>query len=86
MNDKTETKQFGIHFGALSDSISKQLEKQGLKFNAKEVDQFQNDLDAIQRLRFRSILTDTTSSKCFEKLYKKILTHITKTNKLKVVK
>jgi len=83
MNDKTEIRQFGLSFGALADPISEQIRKQGLKFNDKEVEQFQSDLDAIHRLRFRSILIDSVASKCFDKLYKKILSHVKKANKLK---
>lgn len=78
-----ENKQFGLHFGALSDPISKQIEAQGFKFKKEEVQQFQEYADAIVLLRIGGLLADSHADKIKAKLYKQIVSHIKKTNKLK---
>lgn len=95
MNDKinsTETNNtnsnitFGIHFGALSEPIHKQLKNQGLKFDETQVKNFERQLEAITILRFSNLLPDSIATKVFDKLYKRIQTHVCKVNKLKIVK
>lgn len=76
-------REFGIHFGALADPISTQIEKQGFKFSKEKVAQFEAYIDAIHTLRFASLLNDSDSDKVIKKLYKQIVTHVTKVNKLK---
>lgn len=82
----TESKQIGLGFGIMSDSISKQLKDQGFKFNAKKVKIFEQEVEAINRLRFGSnLLTDSMVNKIIPKLYKKIVSHVVKENSLTVV-
>ena len=75
-----EQKKFGIHFGAMSDPISKQLKAQKLKFDVETVKHFQKDIDAIIRVRIRGILGDSIYVKAQDKLFKNITKHIQKLN------
>lgn len=70
-----------IHFGALCDPIAVQIKKQGFKFDKKQVSVFQKKADAIILLRFDNILIDSAATKCQNKLFKKIITHVKKSNK-----
>jgi hypothetical protein len=82
----SENKKIGIGFGVLSDPISKQLKTQGFKFDAKKVKIFEDEMEAINVLRFGSnLLTDSMVDKIIPKLYKKIVAHVAKENKLSVV-
>lgn len=79
-------KQLGIHFGALADPISQQLKKQGFKYKKEDVMHFEKQLDAITRLKFASLISDSIATKAYQKLYKSIEKHIIKENKLSLVK
>lgn len=74
------SKTLGLYFGALSDSLEDQLTKQGFNFDKKEVDHFQQDIDALNRLRIRGYIIDSQIDKISQKLFNKIKSHITKTN------
>jgi L-serine deaminase len=76
-------KTLGIHFGALSDPIADQLKNQNLKFDEKEVYQFQQDAEALTRLRIRGYIADSVVDKINQKLYNKIESHVCKINNLK---
>lgn len=78
-----ENKQFGIHFGFMSDSLRVQLHKQGFKSDPIEVKAFQQDLDSVLSLHLRGILVDSQRSKCLDRLYKKVRSHVEKKNKMK---
>lgn len=65
-------KEFGIHFGALAEPISKQLKEQGFKFDAQQIRYFEKQVDAITRLRFADLIPDTVAAKAFNKVYKRI--------------
>lgn len=83
----TENRQIGIHFGALADPLSKQLDSQGFKFNKNKIECFEAEIDAINTLRFGSgLLTDSMVDKMIPKLYKKIVAHVAKENKLQIKK
>lgn len=86
--EEQANKQIGLSFGALSDRIGEQLRKQGFKFNEKKIASFENELNAIQTLRFgiSGLLTDSMVDKIVAKLYKKIVAHVANENKLKVLK
>ena len=77
-------KQIGLSFGCLSESISTQLNKQGFKYDAKKVSAFEKQADAINHLRF-GLLTDSMADIIIKKLYKQIVQHVAKENKLKEV-
>lgn len=77
----------GLSYGILSDPLSKQIDKQGLKYDKKKMDIFQNELNAINTLRFgSSLLTDSMVDKILPKLHNKILAHVAKANGQKVLK
>ncbi len=80
------TKKIGLGFGVLSDPISKQLKKQGSKYNVEKVKGFEKQVDALLTLRFSDLLTDSMMNKIVPKLYKKIVDHVAKENKLVVKK
>lgn len=71
---------FGIHFGALSQPIGKQILGQGLKFNKKNISAFEKEMNAIHRLRFADLITDSIAKKAFGKLYKNIVKHVSTEN------
>ncbi len=80
-------KQIGLGFGVMSPPISKQLKQQGFKFNKEKIKGFENEVHAINTLRFGSnLLTDSIIDKIVPKLYKKIVAHVAKENKLVIGK
>lgn len=79
-------KTFGIHFGALCEPISKQIEAQGLKYDKRQIAIFEKHVDYITTLRFADLLTDSIYDKINQKLFNQIRTHVIKENKLKVAK
>lgn len=85
MENKTVTtqsvKQFGVHFGATSDKLSKQIKKQGFKYDENTVDHFEQDAAALNRLRIRGYLTDSATDSATKKLFNKIKKHISDFNK-----
>ncbi len=81
-----ENKNIGIGFGILAEPLAKQLKKQGFKFNVEKIKYFEREREAINTLRFGSnLLTDSMVDKIIPKLYKKIIAHVAKENKLKIV-
>jgi SpoU rRNA methylase family enzyme len=79
-------KSVGIYFGVFSDPLNTQLKKQGFKYNEKRVTEFEKQRDAINVLRFSDLLTDGMTDKICKKLHSKIVSHVAKENKMKVVK
>lgn len=71
-----------IAFGAISPSLAEQLEIEGFDFNTETVEHLQKDLDAINRLRIRSVITGSESTKAYTRLNKAIITHIREQNNL----
>jgi hypothetical protein len=69
-------KTLNVHFGALSDPIAKQVKTQGFSFDGKQMLSFQEQSDAILRLRFANILTDSMMDKAHAKLFKFIKQHV----------
>ncbi len=81
-----ENKKIGLSFGVLSPSLRKQLKEQGFKYDSEIIRNFEQELDAVNRLRFGSgLLTDSMVDKIIPKLYKKIITHVAKKNKLRIL-
>jgi len=81
-----QSKNVGISFGVMAVKLSSQLEKQGFKFNEKQVTIFQKEMDCVNQLRFHShLLTDSMVDKCFQKLHKVIVAHVAKENGMKVL-
>jgi hypothetical protein len=82
-----ENKNVGLSYGVLSDSLSKQLDKQGLKYDKKKIELFEREREAINTLRFGSnLLTDSIIDKILPKLHKKIISHVAEVNGVKVIK
>jgi len=76
--------QFGLHFGALADDLSDQIKSQGFKFDEKQIKAFQDNVDSLLKLRFADLVNDSQHEKIQRKLYKRIVSHVCKINKLKV--
>jgi hypothetical protein len=72
MKKETEENKIGIRFGALCDSISKQVKDQGLKIPKNSAAHFQKDADAIIRLKFRGIISEGEANSAMIRLVKKI--------------
>lgn len=76
--------QIGLHFGALAEGVASQLKQQKFKYDSKEVEHFQMCVNALLRLRFADLITDQQHEKIQMRLYRKIVSHVCKVNKLKV--
>ncbi len=86
METQQPTKQIGIRFGILSDTIAEQLTKQEFLFDKKTVERFEKQKYALDELRMGDLLTDSICDKITQKLFNKIRAHVMKKNKLKIVK
>jgi len=59
-----ESQTIGLSYGVLSDPLDKQLDKQGLKYDKKKIEQFEAEREAVNTLRFGSgLLTDSMVDK-----------------------
>lgn len=71
----------GLSFGVMSDPLSKQLDKQGFKYDKDKMKVFQKEADAVNQLRFGShLLTDSMVNKILPKLHKAIVAHVAASN------
>lgn len=84
--DSTSTQTIGISYGAMSDTISDQLIKQGLSFNKETIENFEKCRDGLLRCRFAGIIIDSQYDKILPKLHKKIMQHVAKSNNKKLNK
>ena len=82
----SENIQVGIHFGALSEPLRKQLAEQKLSFDKVLIAYYQKCMDAINVLRISGCMTDKVADKVRQSLHKKIVSHVAKKMKLKAVK
>lgn len=72
--------KLSINFGALSDTIAKQLRKQGFDFHTNTVAHFQKQSESILILRMGNILPDSAVDKAYSNLHKKIVKHVKQFN------
>lgn len=85
MEQVAENRKIGLSFGVMSPKISVQLKEQKFYFNKEKIIIFEKEIDAINTLRFGgNLLTDSMVDKIIPKLYKKIVQHVAKENKLSV--
>ena len=59
--------RLALSIGALADPIKKQLKAQGIDLSAKDSKALQSDVDAINRLRIRGLLTDAEGRKACQR-------------------
>lgn len=76
----------GLSYGIISDPLKVQLKKQGVAFDVKKIEQFEEMKDAINTLRWNDLLSDSVVDKVIGKLHKKIMNHVASANKMKVLK
>lgn len=69
--------KFVLSVGAFSDPLAKQFKQQGVSVDAKYVDAWQRDLDAIARLCVRGLLTHAEERRCVGRLMKDIKLKVT---------
>ena len=81
-----ENIQFGINFGILANHIGIQIKKQKLKYDPKIIAPLQNQTKALMELRFADLLPDKVYDAAVAKIYKRVVNHVTKFNKLKANK
>jgi hypothetical protein len=62
------TEEIGMHFGALCDSIDKQLNAQGYSVSAKDSERLQKIANAITMLKMHDIIPDSVVHKAHQKL------------------
>ena len=63
------TNKFAISMGAFADPILKQITSQGYEAKAHLIAQWQDDVNAVCRLRIRGVLTDTEAHKANKRLF-----------------
>lgn len=63
----------GIHFGALAPSMKDQLAEQGLVADEKDLERWQGDALAINRLRIRGLIADGAAQTANKRLLRAIL-------------
>lgn len=63
------TNKFEISMGVFADPILKQITDQGYEAKAGLIAQWQQDADAICRLRIRGVLTDIEAHKANKRLF-----------------
>jgi len=64
---------FGIHFGALAESIADQCIKQGYSISEKDSKRLQGIADAITMLKVHGMIPDSIVQKSNRKLLKMII-------------
>jgi hypothetical protein len=70
--------KIGIHFGALSQPIHKQL---GIKRIDEDLKHLQEDADAVTRLAVRGLLADSVVRKTRQKIMKEISKYLSTRSK-----
>jgi hypothetical protein len=78
--------EFGIRFGAMSEPIKTQIEKQNLKCSEEECDSFERTKKAIFQLLITDTCTDREADKMYLRLHKAVTKHICETNMLQAIK
>ena len=76
------SKKLQLRFGALCPAIKDQLKEQDFLFGKDEVKYFQEDADAITRLRVRGYLPDSQLDKIRQKLVNRVSEHIESLNNM----
>lgn len=69
-------KQFGIHFGAMSDKIGKQIKKQGFEYDKVTIEKYQACADAIEMLGIHGFLSLKNRDAMRKRLFNKIRAHV----------
>lgn len=70
-----------LSFGAVTDRLSEQLDKQGFKYKTQDIVELQLSADAIVRLYIHGIVTGAQFDKLNEKIAKKVGQHVARENK-----
>jgi len=68
--------KFNLEFGLLCDPISDRLDKYNITYSSKEVEGFQKDTDAINRVSIRHLVPASQINMARDKLAKRIFDHI----------
>lgn len=66
-------KEVTLELTSFSDSISKQLKKQGVEFDPARIKEFQIDSDAISRLYYKDLLSASHCNDIRRKLTDRII-------------
>ncbi|WP_276979210.1 hypothetical protein [Flavobacterium filum] len=72
----------GLSYGVLSDSIARQLDEQGLKYNKEIISNFTKFKNAINGMMLCDILTDSEVTRITKRLHIKVIEHVAKHCKL----
>lgn len=86
MSNLNDNVTVGIRYGIMSGSIKEQIDAQGHKYDEKQIANLERQKEAIHVLSFGGLLTDSMRDKLFQKLHKKLMSHLAKMNKMSVVK
>lgn len=81
-----ENKTFQIGFNILRGTLTQQMTEQGYKFDAEEMELFDECREAIWSLSINSMINEKLEARLKEKLFKKVRSHIMKKNKMKLAK
>ena len=65
-----------LEFGLLCLQLSEQLDQYGVAYGQEEIECFQKDIDALNRLRLRHLIPPSQLNKAEDKLGKSVFEHI----------
>ena len=65
-----------LEYGCLADPISHQLDEYDIGYDTDDMEGFQTDANALNRLKIRRLLTHTQTIKAFDKLNRRVIDHV----------
>ena len=70
-----------ISLGIMTDTIAKQLDGQGFKYNRKKVEEFEEWRDSLNQLYITGLVNDKELSSVKRKIFTRIKAHVVQQNK-----
>lgn len=72
----SKNRECSLVYGAVVDSIEKQLTDQGLKFDKETIEHFDRDAEALARCYIRGLITTGQKKGAQARLHSKIMKHL----------
>lgn len=72
------SKELGLHFVIIADSLENQLKKQGFKLSDRHLKMYQKAIDGWNILRIKAFITDSESDKIAQRIIKRISKDVVK--------
>lgn len=61
-----------LRFGTLAPALNHQLREQGVELDAKDVEHWERDIDAVNRLGVRGVLTLSEAERARRRIFKQV--------------